>query len=175
MKPQGRVGDQAFCPSDAHGCPACAHPVTGPAISGSPNVLVNGLAALRDGDPGIHAACCGPNQWKASGGAAHVFINRKQAYRQGDASDHCGGDGHLIQGSNNVFVGDKGGGSAPEKTWIRVQVLDEDGNELPGFDFKFSAPGHQDSGTMTDTTWLHAHDIDPGMATLELKIPEESE
>jgi len=72
---------------------------------GSPNVNVNSLPALRVGDPGIHAACCGPNTWKASAGSGTVFINNKAAHRLGDADQHCGGQGKLIEGSNNVIVG----------------------------------------------------------------------
>ncbi|MFM7203013.1 MAG: PAAR domain-containing protein [Myxococcota bacterium] len=106
MKPAGRVGDIAFCPSDSHGCPGCAHPVQGPAIQGSPNVLINDLPALRVGDPGIHAACCGGNQWKAKEGARSVLINDKPLHRQGDASSHCGGNGKLMVGSNDVVVGE---------------------------------------------------------------------
>jgi uncharacterized Zn-binding protein involved in type VI secretion len=105
MPPQGRVGDYAFVPADAHGCPACPHPCTGPATAGSPNVLVNGMMALRVGDPGSHAACCGPNSWNAAMGSATVFINDKQAHRLGDTTTHCGGVGSLIVGSPNVIVG----------------------------------------------------------------------
>ena len=110
MKPQGRLGDKSFVPIDAHGCPACPHPANGPAIQGSPNVLVNGRPAIRVGDNGIHMACCGPNMWKAVSGSATVFINGKPAHRMGDQDRHCGGSGKLIQGSSNVLVGDSGAG-----------------------------------------------------------------
>jgi uncharacterized Zn-binding protein involved in type VI secretion len=49
MPPQARVGDASMVPADAHGCPACPHPAVGPAISGSPNVLTNGLPSVRVG------------------------------------------------------------------------------------------------------------------------------
>jgi uncharacterized Zn-binding protein involved in type VI secretion len=104
---QGRVGDIAACPADSHGCKACAHSVSGPATAGSPNVIVNGMPALRKGDPGVHSACCGPNTWLANGGAAAVLINGQPAYRTGDPSKHCGGGGTLITGSPNVIVGDE--------------------------------------------------------------------
>lgn len=110
MPGQGRLGDAAFCPADAHGCPACAHPVTGPAIAGSPDVIVNHLPALRDGDPGVHAACCGPNTWTANGGAAWVIINHRRAFRLSDGTAHCGGSGQLVAASADVIVGDDGGG-----------------------------------------------------------------
>lgn len=114
MKPAGRVGDIAFCPSDSHGCPGCAHPVQGPAIQGSPNVLINDLPALRVGDPGIHAACCGGNKWRAKEGASTVIVNNKRLFRQGDATKHCGGTGKLMMGSANVLVDDQ----SPEKSTI---------------------------------------------------------
>ena len=79
----GRVSDKAQCNSDAHGCIACAHTVVGPAIQGSPDVIINSLPALRVGDPGLHAVCCGTNMWQAAKGAQTVVINGKAAYRKG--------------------------------------------------------------------------------------------
>ena len=110
MPPQGRLGDKARVPVDAHGCPACPHMCVGPAIVGSPNVNVNSRPAVRVDDMGIHAACCGPNMWTAKMGSATVFINGKAAHRKGDMNQHCGGIGTLIEGSDNVNVGDGGGG-----------------------------------------------------------------
>ena len=105
MPPQGRLGDKSFVPADDHGCVACPHPCTGPAIIGSPNVNVNSMPALRVDDTGIHMACCGPNTWTATAGSGTVFINNKAAHRLGDADRHCGGQGQLIEGSSNVIVG----------------------------------------------------------------------
>lgn len=105
MPPQCRVGDQSQVPADAHGCPACPHPAVGPAVAGSPNVMVNSMPALRVTDPGIHAACCGPNTWVAAKGSGTVFINKLPAHRLGDMDTHCGGVGQMIQGSANVVVG----------------------------------------------------------------------
>lgn len=105
MPPQARLGDKANCPADAHGCPACPHPVTGPAIQGSPDVVVNGRPAVRVGDQGIHAACCGPNMWKAAAGSGTVFVNNIAAHRLGDQTTHCGGSGTMIEGSDNVMTG----------------------------------------------------------------------
>ena len=104
-KPAGRLTDKAQCPADAHGCPACPHPTIGPAINGSPNVLINNLPALRVNDSGIHAACCGPNRWTAAGGTPSVLINRLPAHRMNDLTSHCGGSGQLIEGSPNVLFG----------------------------------------------------------------------
>ena len=106
MPPQGRVSDLAQAPADAHGCPACPHPVVGPGLQGSPDVLVNGLPALRVGDPGMAVPCCDGNTWNAQMGSVTVLINNKGAHRMGDMTKHCGGVGKLIMGSPDVLVGD---------------------------------------------------------------------
>lgn len=127
MADAGRLGDKANCPADSHGCPSCSHPVTGPAVAGSPNVYVNNAAALRVGDPGVHAACCGSNTWNAKEGAPTVFINGKAAYRKGDPSKHCGGMGKLIEGSPNVNIGNAqspGSGPVPKLKLDFTLVLD---------------------------------------------------
>jgi hypothetical protein len=110
MPGQGRLGDKANTSADAHGCPGCPHPGTGPAIQGSANVLVNGRPALRVDDVGIHAVCCGPNMWQAQQGAPTVFINGKAAFRMNDPTRHCGGQGKLVEGSSDVIIGDAAGG-----------------------------------------------------------------
>lgn len=56
MPPACRVGDKALCPADAHGKICCPHVVVGPAVSGSPNVLIEGRPALRWATP----ACTRP-------------------------------------------------------------------------------------------------------------------
>src|SRR5689334_18853897 len=102
---QGRLGDKAKPPVDAHGCPACPHPAVGPAITGSPTVNCDGLPALRVTDLGVHAACCGPNTWLAKMGSSTVLIDGLPAHRKGDMTQHCGGIGQLMEGSGTVNVG----------------------------------------------------------------------
>ena len=104
MPPQGRLGDKSQG-IDAHGCPGCPHPVVGPAVTGSPNVLVDYRPALRLSDQGVHMACCGPNMWMATMGSGTVLINNLPAHRMGDMDQHCGGVGTLIEGSPKVLVG----------------------------------------------------------------------
>jgi uncharacterized Zn-binding protein involved in type VI secretion len=105
MPPAFRLGDNANIPACAHGCPGCPHPAVGPAILGSPTVMVNKRPAIRLGDTGIHAACCGPNMWHPTKGSATVFINNKPAIRLGDMTTHCGGVGQTIAGSPDVIIG----------------------------------------------------------------------
>jgi len=105
MPAAARLGDKSQCPADAHGCPACPHPVIGPAISGSADVLINKRPAVRVGDVGVHAACCGPNMWEAKVGSGTVKINGKAAHRMNDMDKHCGGVGKMIEGSPDVIVG----------------------------------------------------------------------
>lgn len=116
MPEAGRVGDIAWVPADSHGNSCCAHSAQGPAVAGSPNILINGKQALRVGDPGIHSFCCGSNSWRAEQGAPGVFFNDIPAHRVRDATTHCGGGGVLINGSANVIIGDYGGGAGPSPT-----------------------------------------------------------
>jgi len=87
--------NMAFCPADAHGCPACPHPAAGHFSSFSPTVLVNGQPAVRVGDGGVHAACCGPNTFMVETGFARVRIDGRPAARIGDITQHCGGKGQI--------------------------------------------------------------------------------
>lgn len=105
MPKAARLTDKSNCPSDSHGNLCCPHNVTGPAVTGSPNVNINGLKALRLGDEGVHSQCCGPNTWECIEGSHTVFINGKPAVRFGDKTQHCGGIGKIITGSDNVFIG----------------------------------------------------------------------
>lgn len=105
MPGQARLGDKSHAPVDAHGCLACPHSVIGPAVQGSPNVLVNYRPALRVGDMGVHVACCGPNIWRAVQGSTTVLINNMQAHRLNDMDQHCGGVGRMVEASTDVIVG----------------------------------------------------------------------
>jgi uncharacterized Zn-binding protein involved in type VI secretion len=105
MPPQSRVTDTALVPADSHGNKCCSHTCVGPAVAGSPNTIVEGSAALRIGDPGVHAACCGPNVWMVASGSSTVTINDIPASRLGDITAHCGGVGALIMGASTLIVG----------------------------------------------------------------------
>ena len=105
MPAASRKGDRALVPSDAHGCPACPHPAVGAAITGSPDVFINAKPAIRKDDQGVHAVCCGPNTWKPISSSGTVFINGKGVVRVGDQTQHCGGQGTMIQGSADVNIG----------------------------------------------------------------------
>src|SRR5579871_2044170 len=100
MQPQSRLGDNSQVPADAHSCPKCPHTAIGPAMEGSPNVMVNNQPALRVTDTGVHAACCGPNIWIAMEGSGTVQINNLQAHRLYDADMHCGGPGFMVEASS---------------------------------------------------------------------------
>ncbi|HYO54152.1 PAAR domain-containing protein [Archangium sp.] len=149
MPPAGRVGDKASCPSDAHGCNSCAHSVTGPASAGSQDVLINGMSALRVGDPGVHSACCGPNSWNAASGCSSVIINGQRAHRMGDMTAHCGGTGKLIEGSPDVIIGEEPFGQSvvieevPHDRTVRLRLVDGMGRKLYGVTIRVHCP-HQD-------------------------------
>lgn len=163
MPAQGRLGDKAKASSDAHGCPACPHPVTGPGISGSPNVFVNKRPALRQSDHGVHAACCTTNTWVAQAGSSTVFINGKAAHRVGDATSHCGGSGKLAEGSDNVTVGDSGGGGGgaagppiapPPPPMIRAGSMPSIAQPGAPTLFKIAIAAAKSAGFAKAVTWL---------------------
>ena len=93
-----RLGDNAHCPADAHGCPACPHPVTGPITTGSSTILIGNLPAARVGDKGIHMACCNGNTYEITSGDPTVLIDGIPAAMRGKKSTtrHCGGDGWIL-------------------------------------------------------------------------------
>ncbi|MDB6183278.1 PAAR domain-containing protein [Paracoccus fistulariae] len=76
-----------------------------PAISGSPDVELNGLPALRLGDRLEPHSCSKhkPHERTVAEGSSTVFVNGRSLVRIGDAID-CGGE--MAQGSPNVFADD---------------------------------------------------------------------
>jgi len=173
MPPQARLGDKALIPADTHGCPACPHTASGPAVGGSANVLVNGRPTTRVHDPGIHTACCGPNTWNAKTGSRSVFINGRAAHRLGDLVQHCGGMGQTIEGSMNVMVGDDGmSGPATntqaENHWVDVEILDAFGNLFPGVKFSLSGIISRE-GVSTDNA-ISFNKVNKG--NVYVKLPE---
>lgn len=171
MPEAGRLGDQSNIPSDSHGCPACPHDASGPAISGSPDVIVDGLPALRMGDHGIHTACCGSNTWQAAAGAPCVIINGRRAHRKGDATMHCGGSGALVEGSPTVFFGDFTKDGKEFKAKFEMQILYEDGQPLPNEPFELlddtGAVVH--AGKLDDNGWLRVPEAEWKLYTVRLK------
>lgn len=101
-----RLTDLEFNPADAHGCPACAHTVTGPSVSGSPDTYINGLNAMRAQgvDNGVHCCCCGSNTWITCEGSPDTYINGFPSVRLGDFNTCCGGGpAHMITCSGDTF------------------------------------------------------------------------
>ena len=115
MPAPSRLGDDSHCERCKHDCGECPHEVTGPAIEGSPDTVINGRPALRVGDHGEHAECCGDNTWEVVAGAPTVLVNGKPLARIGDDVAHCGGDGKLVEGSADVDVGEPGEGAPPAR------------------------------------------------------------
>lgn len=96
MPGAARIGDNST------GHPHCYSP--SPLVSGSGNVLVNGLPACRVGDQySIHGACSdhSPHSYSATSGSGSVLINGRPAHRIGDATSCCS----CAQGSSNVIIG----------------------------------------------------------------------
>ena len=101
-----RLTDIHFNPSDCHGCPNCCHPVSGPAITGSSDVYINSLPALRCDhmDMGVHCCCCGPNIWGTLVGSPDVIVNCHGIVRLNDVDWCCGGVGTMVTCSQDVIA-----------------------------------------------------------------------
>jgi len=103
-----RLTDMAFAPQDPGvGCIACPHPVTGPSITASGDVMVNGLGVLRIGDMGNHFGCCaGVGIWFCVTGSGTVTVNDISVVRFGDLTAHCkGAPGTIVTSSADVDIG----------------------------------------------------------------------
>jgi len=74
-----------------------------PAIEGSPDVFINDLKALRQGDALAPHGCsnCPPHARAVSGGSPSVYVNGKPLARLGDAIN-CGGK--MQQASGDVYA-----------------------------------------------------------------------
>lgn len=92
-----------------------------PADRASTTVLINGRGALRVGD--------GNGRWVVGSGAPAVFINGKPATRKGDDTQHPDGGGQLHGGSQDVLIGNGGGGGRLRPV-LRVQVLTRKGTPM---------------------------------------------
>lgn len=162
MPGAARLGDISFCGADGHHCNSCSHVVSGPAIEGSPDVFINGLPALREGDGGIHAGCCDANQWTAKKGEPTVKINGKPLMRLGDMTKHCGGVGKVVQASTDVMAGAGSGGaryseSGSEASWLEIEVRDSEGLPARKVAFRASLPGGERFSGVTSAmgkAWL---------------------
>ncbi len=98
-KPASRLSDLNACPRPGHG--------TNPTTSGSPDVLINNLPALRVGD----STACGDT---VTEGIANILVNGKPIAFLGSATAH---GGIIITGSGDVLVGTQWGNApfvAPE-------------------------------------------------------------
>lgn len=95
-KPAARKNDPHLCPMFSGTTPH----VGGPAIAGSPTVLINNLPALRLGDATICTGVGCPDPLASA--ASTVLIENLGAGRLGDLTIH---GGCIVAGSPDVFIG----------------------------------------------------------------------
>lgn len=111
-KPASRLSDLNACPLPGHG--------TNPTTSGSPDVLFNGLPALRVGD----STACGD---AVTEGIGSILINGKPVAFLGSATAH---GGVIVTGSGDVLVGTQAG-AAP---FTPPQILPRHSEQYQLFD-----------------------------------------
>lgn len=130
--------------SDAHACPRKGHSINA-VVSGSSDVIINGIPAARVGD----TAACGA---MITTGSCSVFINGKPAAFMGSATSH---GGIIIGGSPNVLIGEYSGNSAkplfdhPAHSFDQSMmfICGETGSSLDGLRYLATMPGKKSSGT----------------------------
>ncbi len=88
-KPAARKSDQDSCPLPGH--------AVNPTVTGSPNVLINGLPALRVGDRSV----CGDT---VAEGMSTILVNGLPIAFLGSSTSH---GGTIITGSGDVLVGNQ--------------------------------------------------------------------
>jgi uncharacterized Zn-binding protein involved in type VI secretion len=140
MTRAARIDDCANVPHDDHGCACCPHTCAGPATSGSSTVLINDRPAVRVNDRGLHGACCAGNAWIAIEGAPRVLIGGQLAHRMGDRTQHCGGIGRTVQGSDNVLIGNHCPEETKRRTWVAISLHDDRGAPVPHARFAVTLP-----------------------------------
>ncbi|WP_240923351.1 PAAR domain-containing protein [Metapseudomonas otitidis] len=105
-KPAARVGDPAACPMPGHG--------VNPIVSGSPDVLFDGMSAARQTDS---TACGGALVGNV---IPNVLINGLPATTVGTVGSH---GNIVIGGSGTVIIGMTGGGAAFTPSVINTPTL----------------------------------------------------
>lgn len=136
-KPLARVGDKHICPRLT---PAITPHKGGPILTGSTNVMINGMPAARAGDKAhCHGATDGIKQ-----GVSSLLINGKPAARLNDAMNH---GGVINTGSPTVSSGEATGQSIQlsantnpqngQQTyhWIRASYQDHQGKPMSGLPY----------------------------------------
>ena len=74
--------------------------VSGPVITGSPDVLVNNKRATRVGDRGRHSR----GVFTIITGRPDILINGKKSAFKGSKTNNHRGSGTIVTGSKDVFV-----------------------------------------------------------------------
>jgi len=103
MPGEARIGDkhEGIC---SHGAPCCPHKVSGTIITGSPDVIANGVGVARLGDLAIHnCPHCGKGIIVTA--SLSVTANGMGIARLGDLVEYPGGIGVIITTSGDVLAG----------------------------------------------------------------------
>ena len=127
-KPAARVSDPTACPLPGHG--------TNPIVSGSPDVIFDGLSAARQTD----STACGSAL--AGNVVPNVLINGLPATTIGTVGSH---GNVVVGGSGTVIIGNSGGGASftpivPISFGFDEQftLLDMEGEPVADFAYKIT-------------------------------------
>lgn len=127
----GRVRDLGRMGDPWVGAGPDGAPLRGVALSGSTNVRVNDLPALRTGDVGVAFTPAGPRLWRAVRGASRTRVNGELLHRAGDLTLVEGAVGHVRgrEGVADVAGADRAEPEVPSAAY-RVKRRRGAGGEL---------------------------------------------
>ena len=111
-QPAARVTDNSVgiphCHS-VHPWSPVPHPLMGPIIAGSTDVIIEGKPSARLGDSGVHGSAfclCGPNTYVTASASGTVKVNDIPVCRLGDSTLHCAtSSGSIVVGAATVLIG----------------------------------------------------------------------
>ncbi len=149
----GRVRDLGKLGDGWAGETAAGVPVRGTALSGSHDVRVNDLPALRTGDVGVAHTPEGPRMWRAAMGATRVRVNGELLHRTGDLCTFAGGVGRVEGREAEARAASTAPSVSVPSTAYRVKRRRNERGELEDYLYVRSwgaTPGDDDPATVNN-------------------------
>ena len=139
--------------------------MSGVAISGMPAILLNSGGAALNGNAGALVSPLAPRDPAVADNA-----------NPGAAQTKSGSGAAGVKASGNIAAdlpahNPNAAANKDKKHWIEIELLDEDGNPVPGEPYRITLPDGTTvaSGTLDDKGWARVDHIDPG--TCQVTFP----
>jgi hypothetical protein len=102
-------------------------------------------------------------------------MNGSAAHRRWDGTSHCGGKGHLAEGSPDVFIGEYNA-TRKKTSWIAISLVDLEGNPVPDVKYRIHTPDNVIiEGHLGKTGTARATGIEPGACRVSFpELPDDT-